>query len=149
MSIYIVEDSALKASKLMAFVADAFPELGEPLVFGSFQSGLRAIAEAPPQLVLLDMTLPTFDRRPNSREGRFRPLGGYEILRKMVLKGLASRVIVVTQLVSFGDGDDEVSFSDITERCRREFPGMFVGSVHFDQANSAWRDQLLRLLEKV
>lgn len=148
MKIYIVEDNALKASKLIAFLATEFPMLGNPEVFCSYQSGLRAIESVPPSLILMDMTLPTFDRKPNSREGRARPLGGYEIMRKMALKSIASSVIVVTQLESFGEGDEEVGFTDLTERCGREFPGVFAGGVYFDQGDASWRNDLLALLKK-
>lgn len=148
MSIYIIEDSPLKASKILEFLSSSFPQPETPVVFGSFQSGLRAIEASPPALLLLDMTLPTFDRTPNGRDGRARPLGGYEIMRKMSLKGITSTVIVITQLESFGDGSVEVSFADITAKCANEFPNIFAGSVYFDQGGRGWCDQLALLMRE-
>ena len=147
MLIYIIEDNYLKTSKLLSFFSEHCPQLSEPLVYSSFHSGLKAIEELAPALVVLDMTLPTFDRKPNSREGRARPLGGYDLMRKMVLKKIHSKVVVVTQLESFGEGDEEVSFGDITSRCEREFSDIFLGSVYFDQSGTSWGKQLQSIVK--
>ncbi|WP_267106023.1 hypothetical protein [Xanthomonas sacchari] len=127
-------------------MSDRFPHLSAPEVYGSFQSGLKAIEQNLPDLIILDMTLPTFDRKPNARDGRARPLGGYELMRKMSLKSINSKVIVVTQLESFGDGDDEVSFNDLINICARDFPKIFIGGVYFDQAGLEWE---VALYEKI
>lgn len=145
---YIIEDSPLKAGLIQRFLSEQFPNLTISLA-GSYQSGLKLIQSAVPKLVLLDMTLPNFDRLPNAREGRLRPTGGYDMMRKIKLKGIETQIIVITQLESFGEGEDEVSFEEITSRCSREFPATFVGSVYFDQRESAWQDSLKNLITKI
>ncbi|WP_433740042.1 response regulator [Pseudomonas putida] len=146
MTIYIVEDSALKANNIISFLSEFYGEDEQLRLFLSFQSGLKALELEPPGLVILDMTLPTFDRRPNAREGRLRPLGGYDIMRKLKLKNINTKVIVVTQLESFGDDEDEVSFKEITAQCYREFPEFFLGSVYYDQNGTSWRHELEKIL---
>lgn len=147
--IYIIEDNTLKAKKIINFLEEEILYPKEIRAFASFQSGLRAVEAACPSLVILDMTLPTFDRKPNSREGRSRPLGGYDLMRKMKLKSLSSPVIVLTQLEAFGEDEAEVSFEEITNRCHREFPDIFIGSVYFDQSETTWKTSLKQLIEKV
>lgn len=149
MSIYIIEDSPIKATNLISFLTEVTDEPRDIHLFVSFQSGLKAIEANAPDTLILDMTLPTFDRRPNAREGRLRPLGGYDIMRKIKLKGIRTQIIVVTQLESFGDDEDEVSFKEITAQCHREFPDLFLGSVYYDQNGTNWRPQLLQLLSLV
>ncbi len=146
--IYVIEDNIVKARQVEAFLSSNFQ--GPPTVslYMSFQSGLKAIELSPPELVILDMTLPTFDRKPNAREGRLRPLGGYDLMRKMKLKGLMSKVIVLTQLESFGEGDDVVGFEEITSKCDEEFPDFFLGSVYFDQGGQAWHQTLLTKIKQ-
>jgi hypothetical protein len=95
----------------------------------------------------MDMTLPTFDRQPNSRAGRMRPIGGYDLMCKMKFKSLSGKVIVVTQLETFGEGDEQVSFEEITNRCYEEFPNFFLGSVYFDQGGLNWQSDLLSILQ--
>jgi DNA-binding response OmpR family regulator len=145
---YIVEDDSLKAGKLLGFLTDEFPGIRVE-AFGSFHSGLRAIESKAPELVILDMTLPTFDRLPGQREGRLRPLGGYDLMRKLRLRRICPKVIIVTQLETFGEGVDQVTFGEMTARCEREFPEMFVGSVYFRQGASTWHSDLAVLLEHV
>lgn len=145
MIVYLVEDDSLKAERMTKFLVSHFPEF-EIKVFGSFQSGLRAIEENTPELLILDMTIPTFDRGHNKREGRLRPLGGYDLMRKLKLRNTQTLVIVVTQLETFGEGEDEVSFSEISSRCKREFPGVFLGSVYFRQGEATWQDELIQLV---
>ncbi|MEO3864548.1 hypothetical protein [Rheinheimera fenheensis] len=147
--IYIIEDNILKSEQIIDFLNAKFNlDEKEVSVFMSFQSGLKAIESKLPRMVILDMTLPTFDRKPNAREGRLRPLGGYDLMRKMALKGLKCQVIVVTQLESFGDGEDEIGFDEITEKCSSEFPDLFVGSVYFDQGGVTWRGSLESMIIK-
>lgn len=148
MLIYIVEDDDLKLEKLNIFLTDELPN-HHYKVGGSFQSGLRLIEDATPDLIILDMTLPTFDRAPNAREGRLRPLGGYDLLRKLQLRNIDTKVIILTQLVSFGDDSRKVSFDEITEKCRSEFPNLFVDSVYFDQGDISWQISLLKLISEL
>lgn len=145
---YIVEDSQLKAELLEKFLAERFPQLTVH-VAGSYQSGLKLAEKTPPGLIILDMTLPNFDRLPNSREGRLRPIGGYDMMRKIKLRRIQTRIIVVTQLESFGEGEDEVSFDEMAVKCAAEFSQTYVGSVYFDQREAAWQDELENYINKV
>jgi CheY-like chemotaxis protein len=149
MIVHVVEDSALKASNICTFFAHAFPTIAQPEVSGSFQSAMRAIMEMKPDLIIMDMTIPTFDRKPNAREGRMRPIGGYDLMCKMKHRAILASVIVVTQLETFGEGDEEVSFSEITSRCEREFPDLFLGSVYYDQSGLSWQADLEKLVSSL
>lgn len=142
MRIYLIEDSDLKIRKIKEFLLSEFGSDFVPEVFGSYNSGLRAMQANVPDLAILDMTLPNFDRTPSVREGKPRPLGGYDLMRKMKLYGIAAKAIVVTQLEAFGEGSEKVSFKDITTIAQEEFPGFFLGSVYFDQASSRWQSSL-------
>jgi DNA-binding NarL/FixJ family response regulator len=141
MNIYIIEDDLLKLRKIEDFLFSILP-YATMKNFGSFNSGLKACESAPPDLVILDMALPTFDRQPNKREGRLRPLGGYDLLRKLSLKDIRTNAIVVTQLTEFGDGVEEMSFNDVSSICHNEFPELFLGSVYFGQASLEWQSKL-------
>lgn len=141
MRIFVIEDDLLKARSLGNFISVEFPEL-ETEVFRSFRSGLSAIQAGLPSLVILDMTLPTYDRSPGVREGRLRPLGGYDLMRKVQRLKLRPIMIVVTQLESFGEGQNQVSFQEITARCEREFPAFFGGSVYYHPTSSSWGVEL-------
>lgn len=148
MLIYIVEDDGLKLERVMGFLSEFMPQ-HDCEVAASFQSGLRLVESRTPDLIILDMTLPTFDRAPNAHEGRLRPLGGYDLLRKLQLRKVETKVIVLSQLVSFGDEVKRVSFAEIIQRCKDEFPQIFVEGVYFDQSDISWQHSLLNLIAKL
>ena len=145
MKISLVEDDHQKANEIVAFITEK-TLASSLLVFESFNSGLRGVLSDPPDLLLLDMTLPTFDRAPGVREGRLRPLGGYELMRKLDLRSLKVPCIVVTQLEAFGEGTEKVEFDDISARCAREFPLFFLGMVRFQLAGARWKDDLEEII---
>jgi CheY-like chemotaxis protein len=146
---YLIEDSTPKAERITEFLERQFPAL-DVHTFGSYHSGLVAITELLPGIVLLDMTLPSFDRSVGSREGRLRPLGGYDLMRKLKLRNWMLPIIVVSQLEEFGDGQERVTFDEVMRQCAAEFPGLFIGGVYFGQgANSAWQPELERLIRSV
>lgn len=145
MLVTIIEDDGEKAEQLKDVVSVAFPK-AQIEVFGSFNKGLRAVRALCPDILLLDMTLPTFDRQPGVREGRSRPIGGYEILRKLSLSRLAPMTIVVSQFETFGDGPDQLNFQGMSAKCAAEFPEMYRGAVKFELAGSAWRHELSAVL---
>lgn len=146
MKIFIIEDDQLKLGRIHEYLSHAYSDAVIDC-FGSYNSGLRACEQGSPDLVILDMALPTFDRKPNKREGRLRPLGGYDLLSKFDLKDLPIKAIVVTQLTDFGDGDERMSFSEITNICQEEFPSHFLGSVYFAQSNTDWQNDLQNILD--
>ncbi|EJP42845.1 response regulator [Acinetobacter baumannii] len=83
--IYIVEDSDLKIQKIESFLLDNGYTKDQINIYRSYQSGVQAILKNPPDLVILDMSIPTFDKSIDSREGRARPLGGYDVMKKFYL----------------------------------------------------------------
>ena len=138
---YIIEDDPLKAENIRVFLAE-LDSSGTLKTFRSYNSGLCAVREKVPDLIVLDMTLPTYDRSPAHRAGRLRPLGGYELLRKVRLYNIKVASIVVTMLETFGEGDEEISYDDMTKRCILEFSSSFLGSVHFQLTTSGWQKEL-------
>jgi DNA-binding response OmpR family regulator len=82
MEILVIEDDKLKSDRLLAFLEHAYPQV-IPKLERSYHNGLRRIELEKFDVVLLDMTLPTYNPSTSARIGRPRPLGGHDILRKM------------------------------------------------------------------
>lgn len=108
--IYVVEDSDLKIQKIESFLLDNGFNKDQICIFRSYQSGIQAILNSPPELIILDMSIPTFDKSIDSREGRLRPLGGYDIMKKILFKKIETKVVVLTQLEFFGEGAEKNKF---------------------------------------
>jgi DNA-binding NarL/FixJ family response regulator len=112
--IYVIEDDELKARRITNFLADKYPEKAVEL-YRSYNSGLRAIEQRAPELILLDMSLPTFDSIHGNREGRPRPYGGRDLMRKLKRKHISTKVIIVTGLEGFGEGDSRQTLPELTK----------------------------------
>ncbi|MEN5419886.1 response regulator [Stenotrophomonas sp. TWI169] len=147
MLIYVVEDDPLKAESVSSFLQSLSSNISVK-IFRSYISGLSAVRTNKPDLLVVDMALPNYDRSPGARTGKPRPLGGYDLLRKVRLHGMSVPAIVVTMLESFGEGDLETSYEDMTLMCESEFGGLFLGSVYFQMGSSGWQAELKRVIAK-
>jgi DNA-binding NarL/FixJ family response regulator len=141
MKFLLVEDDALKSENIQSFLQSEFP-LDEVTVARSFQSGRRQAESNNFDLLILDMTLPTYDVAPRSREGRTRSKGGRELMRKIKLTGISLKAIVVTQFSSFGEGPDAVTFDILMKECLHELPDVFLGGIFYKSSSENWKKEL-------
>jgi CheY-like chemotaxis protein len=142
MNIVLIEDDPQKAYRVTVALKEILSGCVVCLC-RSYQSGLRRLEQTEPvDLVILDMSLPTFDQEPGSRSGRPRPLGGYELMRKVKRSGLTPAVIILTALESFGSHRQQFTFAEIAKMCEVEFPAIFKSAIYYSQSKSTWRQEL-------
>lgn len=141
MRVLIVEDQDEKRAHLLDFVRTEIPG-AEVRTARSMRSGQARVLQDDYDLVLLDMTLPTFDSSPDDPGGRPRGFAGREILDQMERRRRRALAIVVTQFETFGDDDNRVTLSRIDEEMRGEHPGRYLGAVHYSAAVHGWQDEL-------
>ncbi|QDT44621.1 hypothetical protein Pan241w_47340 [Gimesia alba] len=87
----IIEDDENKRKQLVNFVKELLPS-SEITERRSYQSGLKEILGSTPDLVLLDMSMPTFDVTPKDKGGRTRAYAGRDILEEIdrrLLEGIS------------------------------------------------------------
>lgn len=146
MKILIIEDSDYKIQSLQSLLKDL--ELTSELtVAKSFQSGKRALKEHLPDLVLLDMTLPTSERSDGQLEGRTRIFGGKEILAEMEFLGIKSKVVIVTQFDHFGEPPNSIDLKSLFQQLSEKFPNLFLGGVYYSNVDSSWQNSLRKILK--
>ena len=126
-SLLLVEDDEQKLLRISAFLRASFPEL-HLTVRRSFQSGLKEVLRKPPTLLLLDMTLTTFDLGQDEEGGRPGPYGGREILEHMEEEGISVPSIIVTQYSAFGDKSSKMlTLADLDQELLACFPTTYCG----------------------
>ena len=148
MTALIIEDDELKLSRLRGFLSS----LALPLVIEtarSYKSGLKALVESPRQIVLMDMTMPSFDITPGTDGGRPLNLGGKELLRQMKRRNISYPTAVVTGFDNFGVGREIVTLAQLDDELRSEFSAFYLGSVYFNATSDDWKDELKVLLRGV
>jgi CheY-like chemotaxis protein len=148
MKILIADDEMPKLSKIEAFVLEVVPG-AEHVYARSVKSAIAAVCTHSPDLVILDMSLPTFDIAPGEPGGRPQGFGGVEILRHMDFHEIRTHVIVVTQYTAFFDKGESVSLDVLSDRMQAEHPGNFRGCVYYGAMNDAWKHQLRDYIEKL
>jgi CheY-like chemotaxis protein len=140
LSVLLVEDSdhkRVKVKELLSEIAGHI-ELAEAQ---SFSSASRAIDGSEFDVVIMDMSLPTYDRSSVESGGRFRTLGGRELARKIVRRGHRSRIVFFTQYDSFS-GANAHTLESLGMLLRSECGENFSALIHYDSSLSVWREQL-------
>lgn len=147
MKILLVEDDKGKARQLVEVLHQQFPTV--PIVERrSFQSGLAEALTTRPDIILLDMSIPSYDSDSERAEAGedFRPYGGREILREVARKRIKSKVIIVTQYAVFTQGVDVMTLDELKEHLASSFAGNYVTTVYYQAAQSNWKNELITAL---
>lgn len=147
MNILVAEDESQKLSHIIDFVEEIFPE-ASIRVAKSVRSAIDEVEESTPDLILLDMSLPTFDVGPGETGGRPQGFGGVEVLRQMDFLDTTCNVFVVTAYEGFDDGNRAVNLSGLTDELRAEHPSTFRGAVYYGGLGGIWRDELIQMLKE-
>lgn len=138
--ILVVEDSEAKRNSIEAVLLKAFPYA---LIRHacSVRAAIDAITHSLPQLIIADMSLPTFDIEDRERGGTPRPFGGLEVFETLEKYDLAVPVVVVTSYPTICDGGQSLGLSDLAKRLESEFPDCYSGVVYFDSSFSDWEQR--------
>lgn len=146
MNILLVEDDDNKSRQILEFFSNDI--VGCNVVTRkSFHSGLTEIIKEPFDLILLDMSMTTYDRSPENPNSRFRHFAGRDILFEMKRRKILVKTIVVTQFGNFGEGKDAIDGEQLHENLKVEFPSIYLGMVHFNASLSNWKNELLYLIK--
>ena len=146
MKILLVEDDENKRTQIIEFLRESQPAR-QVRAARSLQSGLDALFDDSPELVLLDMTIPNYDAGPEESGGYMYKTGGWEFLRQMERFDIRTPVIVVTQFEKFGDASDAMDLEELDRRLRSEHQDVYQGFVYYNAAISGWKAELASLIE--
>lgn len=148
MKVVIIEDNPLKAQQ----ITDALLEFDSSIEIEqrrSYQSGLRFLLNDRADLIVLDMTMPTYDITANEKGGRHRPYAGRDVLDEMKRKSIKSKVVVVTQFETFGEGLERKSLEVLRGELQNAFPDLYLGTVYYSSKLSGWRIELCNFVKKI
>jgi len=147
MKILIIEDDPNKSKQIVDFTSKIFPEFNFELK-KSYQSGLKEILKHTYDVLLLDMQLPNFDIKPGEDGYKFRKLAGFDILREIKRKNIKSKVIVVTQFETFGEGESYIELNGLKEKLNDQFSTLYIDTVFYSADKSIWQKELKNIIEK-
>ncbi len=145
--ILIVEDNEKKIEKLRDFLNEDFPEV---LVEEkrSYNSALKEIAINYDNydLILLDMSMQTYDISNEESGGEPEPLAGKNILKQMYLREIPTKVLVVTMYENYIDG---TKIKQLDIELTKNFPDNYYGYIFFSHSNFDWAKNLKHEIKKI
>ncbi|MGF7028678.1 MULTISPECIES: hypothetical protein [Sphingobacterium] len=143
MKILIIEDDRIKIDKLTSLLYKCDFDLRE-----SFQSGLEALRSNNYDVLILDMTIPLWEKENNDINQNYEQFGGEKILREMKRKAIIVPVILFTMFDKFPIGNDVLTFEQISAKYKQNFD-FYVDGVYYDSRNDDWKSNLLTLIESI
>ncbi len=145
--ILIVEDNEKKLEKLRDFLGREFStiDLEERTSYNSASKEI-ALNYEKYDLILLDMSMQTYDISNEESGGEPEPLAGKNILKQMFLRDIPTKVIVVTMYENYVDG---TRIKQLDEELTRDFPDNYNGYIFFSHNNFDWSKNLKESINKL
>ena len=142
MEVLIIEDNANKLKQIKEFFYEYYPDwsLTES---HSFKDGILKVYEQKWRLIILDMTLPTYELNYNENCEDLLAVAGKNIMKRMINKKIYIPVIIITQFEKFDN--DRVTLESLNQEFERDFEGIWKGTVFYE--NDDWRISLKKLIE--
>lgn len=146
--ILLVEDEDPKLRHLKQRLHEELPDaLIE--VCRSVNSATDHLDRSTPDLVVLDMSLPTFDVTEIEGGGRPQGFGGVEVLRHIAFNELTCKVIVITGYEAFPKGDGQVNLADLEAELVSEFSNTICAVLRFNSVYDLWKVELHEALAEL
>lgn len=143
LKILLIEDETPKITQIELFLRGLCIPM-EIKHAKSVNSALDIIDEEVPDLMLLDMSLPTIDIDISFGEsgGRAQGFGGIEVLRYMVFSEIHCPTIVVTGYEAFPREGGDLDISELGKELKEEFPTLLLATLHYNSTYETWKNEL-------
>ena len=148
MRVLLVEDDENKRSQMIRLLRED-SAIQDVEISASYIGGVDRVLGGAFDLVVLDMTLPTYEVTADEEGGRPRAFGGRDILRQMKRRGIITPVIVVTQFDKFGDSGESKTREELDRELAEAHPKNYRGMVYYNSALEGWKDELTNAIEGV
>lgn len=135
--ILIVDDDDFKINN----IKDVLNEVNANYIIDvekSLNYGLRRIRKETFDIILLDMSMPTFNIK-DSKD--FDSYGGKSFLQEMNRKKVGIPVVVITQYDLFGEGSSQKTADNLDEEFKKSFSN-YKGMVKYSSIQNEWKTSL-------
>ena len=143
MKFLLIEDDDYKADQIVQFLENQNHEI---IVAKAYNTGMRKIVTQTYDIVLLDMTIPSFEISREHPTSRIRKYGGKDILFELDRREINIPIIVITQYQVFGDG--EKTLDRLDQELKNEFPTLYKGYVYYNSSALDWQENLIEKIRE-
>lgn len=148
MKLLLVEDEAPKQENLrQLLIAIVGPD--NVKLAKSVRSAIDFLRSDTADLIILDMSLPTFDIGAEESGGRPQGFGGIEVMRFLDRLKQDSPVIVVTAFEAFAEKNRTVDLEELAIQLRTQHSRNFRGLVYYNTVIGTWHAELTDAVNKV
>lgn len=149
MNVLLIEDEDTKKTPILFFLKTNYSFMNVKVAC-SVKSGIDAIRTEIPDLLLLDMSLPTFDITAIEPGGRPQGSGGLEIMRYIDMMEIQTTIIVITAYEAFTrKNGKQVDLSVLSKELNEDFPDIYNGVVHFNPMLEDWTKDFDVLIQAI
>ena len=145
MRVLLVEDMDDKANDILAFLEQQFPDFVVKRC-KAYNSAQETIFESEEEfdLILLDMSMSTYDLETDASGGLPEPQAGRDLLEGMFLRDISTPVIVVTMYNVFGRKE----LSAFHKELLADFPQNYKDYVYYSVQRTDWKKDLKNKINK-
>lgn len=146
MNIHLIEDDSFKCSTITNFINDFDPSINIE-ISQSVGSGLRYLVRNRNNisLLLLDMSMPSYDDDKNTFINEHQSFGGKEILSQMKERKINIPVIVITMFNSI----DDISIDTLKDDLLKNYPDNFKGIIFYSSKEVLWSTKLADYIKEL
>jgi DNA-binding NarL/FixJ family response regulator len=144
-NILLIEDNEFKKKKLYNFLIE-LQNIKNIDIASSYTSGITKCLSNNYDLLILDMSMPTYDKSSTETGGDFRTYGGKEIVRKLKRKRKDTPFIVVSQHPKFSENEETLSLEEIGDSFSETSSEHYLGLVFYDTSSAVWKSELEKLI---
>lgn len=145
MDVMLVEDDEFKAADITRVIFEAH-EAAIIHRSASVNSALKGITSNSPELIILDMSLPTFDLSGPGGGGSPQSQGGIEVLRLSKRLKKNTSFIIITQYPGIEINGVEVPLKSAAKALSTRFSINVTVCIKYDFEGDEWRSELLSAL---
>ena len=148
MKILFIEDDDDKRTKIKSFLLEEFYNI-DIIDKSSYHSALLELVSGNMyDFVLMDMSMPNFDKTINDPEGGSpESFAGRNLLQQMNFRNITFPTIVITQFDSFGQVD-KLSLNELKEELMKKFSPTYIDTVYYHSSESNWKQIIKSLIQK-
>lgn len=145
MNILLIEDNEYKSARIQEVIYSSLTFVNITSA-RSIHESLKKIREQVPDVVLLDMSLPTFNNTVHDSGFQHSSYAGRDVLEYLDNFEIEVPVIVITAFTTFGSDENALSLEELNTRFIADFPDHYIGAVWYSSLEHNWKESLLTLI---
>lgn len=143
MKILFIEDDDEKRKKIVDFLSKEYSTMELTTKFAYHSGLLELVSKTNYDLVLMDMSMPSFDiSLDNPDGGSPESFAGRKLLEQMKFRNINFPTIIITQFDSFGKYSDKLSLEELKHEMKQKYSPIYRCTIYYHSSENTWQELL-------